>query len=241
MSLFTRINVISNDLTMPIIPDSDVNYFLPLESESYEHWMFNRGAASLVGIVNGKRLAVGATAPVFGSYAVSLTTTPAGALKTDKSDSANQTMCVVYRRPAVSSLRYLAGSLDTTSGSSLIATGTALGAVYANQRPSAQIGPVNHPGMQGDWVFAALSEKSNPASKDQILFVGGQAPVKTNVGSKVLATHPIALCNGYDNSVANSTIEFAEFVLFDRSLTEVELGLFYQRARLRMGQIGIMI
>ena len=241
MTLFTRVNVVSDDLSLPIISESDIDYFLPFELSSYEHWMFNRREASLVGIAHGRSLTTGATAPVYGASFLSLSTAMAGALKSDKNDGANQTICVVYRRPATSTLRYLAGTLDATSGSSLYASGAALGGVYANQRPTAQSGPINASGGEGSWVFAALSEKANLGSTDRVLYVGGQAANKSNVAVKTIAARPIALCNGYESSVADSLIDFAEFIIFDKSMTDVELAPVYARSKLRMANIGITV
>lgn len=226
---------------MPIISSADIDYLIPLESSAYDHWMFDRGAASLTGMVLGRMLTPGATAPTFGSNYVSLATIPAGALKTPKNDAASQTLCVVYRRPSASTLRYLAGSLDGASGSSLLALGTALGGVYGNQRPFAQIGPATHPGVQGDWVFAAFSEKTVGASKEQILMVGGQPVLSSTVANKTVAARQVVLGNGYDAASGDSIIDFAEFIVFDKALTAAELQDVYLRAKTRMGSVGITV
>lgn len=241
MSLFTRINVVSGDVSMPVIASADIDYLIPLEADAYDHWSFDRGVASLAGSVNGRVLTPGATAPTFGANYVSLATIPAGALKTSKNDGADQTLCVVYRRPAVSSLRYLAGTMDGASGSSILASGTALGLVYGNQRPSAQLGPATHAGVQGDWVFAAFSEKTYPASKDQILLVGGQPVLSSNVANKALAARLVALGNGYDGASGNTVMDFAEFILFDKAKTAAELQEIYLRSKTRMASVGIVI
>lgn len=241
MSLFTRINIISGDLSMPVIPTSDIDFLIPMESDAYEHWMFDSGAASLGGVVNGRALTPGAIAPVYGTNYISVNTTPTGALKTPKNDAADQTLCVVYRRPAISVTRYLAGTLDSFTGSSLLASGTGLGILSGNQRPSAQITPITHPGVIGDWVFAAFSEKSHPTSKDQVLFMGGQPALTANVGVKALAARQVVLGNGSDGTIASSMLDFAEFIVFDKALTADELQEVYLRAKTRMASVGINV
>lgn len=225
-----------NPKSLGIVQYSEIDFLLKPEAGAYEHWILDRKAASLTGLLNGRMLTAQGAAPVYANGYLSLLTAQGNALLTPKADNREQTMCVVARQLAGGAVKTLAGTrVSGVSGSSIFSTSNNL---FGNQQPSFQIGPIAE--TTGAWQFTALSETAQPGTTTNVLYRGGVVPVTLSGGSlKIASSSMVALGNGYAAGAAGLSQQFAEFILFDRALSIAELKAVYERTRQRMAMRGI--
>ena len=240
MSLFTLLPITVTG-SLPVIPVSDINFANYFEQESYDHWIFDKGASGLKGLVNETTLTAQSTGPTYSSNYLTIPAASGKSMLSQKADSREQTICVVYRHPVgATGTLVLAGSRDVTPtmGSVLFSTSNS---VYSNQTPTFQTGPIAEPDPS-TWMFAALSESALAGSTTHNLYVGGAAPITKTGGSlKTVSTNKVALGNIATAGASASNIDFAEFILFNRALSADELAALYVRSKGRMAARGVTV
>jgi hypothetical protein len=254
MSIFTRLPITVAS-ALPTIPQTDIDTFVSWEPDSYEHWIFDKGnSANLTGLNQGKVLTAQGTAPTYAGTSLSLLPTIGNGLLTDKTETANQvgTMFCVFKAPVNwNGFGFLFGTLSTGTGNIfggspfLASTAGSPRIVFLNDR---NLSPASSsPGsvVSDQWYFFAQSRDFNSATKKRLTVIGGAATFdETPTGTYAPATGRfIALGNGYYSSGASSLdpTSYAEFGIFDRALSDVELQALYLRRKSAMAANGITV
>lgn len=244
MTIFTRLPITVSNPNLAVIPTNNIKYLATNEYGAYEHWVFDRGATSLTGLVNSRALTVQGATPTYNSNNLSLSKSFGNGLISPKDESRNMTMCFVYKVSEVSGINNtLAGTRGNfgTAGSFMFGTvASGVSQLYSNQTPAFQAGPLTV--SNGTWVFAALSEDDSAGTMTDTVFVGGGASSTLTGGTlKTVSTNKVALGNAYTTDANAGTQQFAEFIIFDRSLTVAEIADVYGRSKKRMAALGISV
>lgn len=247
MNLFTRLPLTLNAPTMPLIPEADVDYFVPYEPLAYEHWIFNKGDSSgLIGLKAGSLLTAQSDAPTYDVKHLTLSSYYGKALLTGLEETATieDTIAVVFR-PGVlsSSLKLPFGTLGSAAGGSpFIGSNGQMYATYRGINNSLSYGA---PLSADSWYFAAVSRNFSGASKAFKLLIGGTQVVETYTSNSYIPApvgRKIALGNGYySSSVSNNTYDFAEFIVFPKAMSATELQALYERRKAKMVTSGINV
>lgn len=245
MSIFMRLPV-TGPAGLPVIPGGDIQTIMnEFEKASYDHWVFDgSNDSSLIGRLNGRPLTP--TAAAAHSYTGSAVVVPAVSggygLATDRSETQDQTVCLVFRdlRGPVSSIGTLYGNRPNSTMGSAIFTGRPATNDYrllGNQGgPSAQ-NPAGdgHAYANADFTFVAFSEKPSQS----IFFI---TPTINSTLSKVAktlnATKP-AIGNRFGGQPGSLAV--AELILFSSGLSLPELIGVYERSKERMARRGIAV
>lgn len=241
--LFTRLPFSVPDSSLPVIDSADIQLLVDYETESFDHWLFNNGSASLVGLKAATVLTPQTDAPTFSATNLILNNSYNKALLSEMDDAAEMCIAMVIKRRADlvgGDMGVLSGTLGISSespayGGSLFESVSH--ALYSNTRGIAQAGPLVLPGSVGEWVFVAQSEDGVLPSSN-VLYVGG---VGTSTASsstnKRVRLNKVALgCAYYNNSAVLDVpnLEVAEFILFPRALSITELNGVYERSKIRL-------
>lgn len=240
MAMFTRLPIVVPSSGLPIVPSAEIEYLNDImESTSFDHWLFDKGAESLTGRAHGQLLTAQAASPAYASNYLSLNNIKGNSLISTLLDRRELTMCVVVDQLPITGTKVLAGTANEQPagyGSMIVSIAADL---VGNQRPSAQVGPVV-PGA--GWQFIAYSESALSGLTTQILLRGGLAAV-TRTGSplKTLSTDTVAVGNRNFVGATVGSRKFAEFILFDRALSGDELQAVYLRSKTRLANRGISV
>lgn len=153
------------------------------------------------------------------------------------SDSANETICVVTKRPAdASAAQVVFGTTDgstPTMGSIFWHSGSA---DYYNIAHAIDASPVpfTSPGAIGDWLFFAVSYKSTVGRK--IRSSGNQTG--NRAGTKNPANSEIGIGNTRNPTFTDQVpLEVAEFIHFPEGLTDAEMLAVYNRSKARLAAL----
>lgn len=252
-NLFTILPFSVNNPALTLIPSSDYQRLSDFETDSYEHWLFDKGNQSeLTGIVNGRILTVQSTAPTYSGNYLSIPSDEGKGLLTDMGEIAGQidTICVVFRYSTSTGVVIPFGSLSKTVDASLGGGAPYIG--NASRDLLLQYRPTNINSIDtlkdipaASWQFIAVSRNMATGGIVRTL-VGGQAVHEITVSAvssyiPAASGRKIALGSAYYNAVAGVTLDFAEAVVFDRQLSAAELHGVYTRAKARMAACGITV
>lgn len=243
MSLFTRLNVVNTDATLPVVSPNDVKYLSGLEESAYEHWMFNGGDANtLVGRVNGIPLTPQSALPVYSNNRLSISSVVGeslltGLTGTEAASGGGFTLFTVLKTPVARGGNpiQLFGNFGEGSGVMLSVRGwtaeegwelTVWGhEVNINVQPST-------------WLFVGAS----------IDAVGGNARLLISPSQKVESTGnsfglsgEFALGNRAYDGGSVATLEIAEAGIIKTPYTLPELEELYVRSKARMASVGIPV
>lgn len=251
-SLFTMLPFSVSNPALPVIPGADFERLSELEVGAYEHWLFDNGAASLYGGLNGRALTAQSDPATFSDSYLSISGNEGKALLTDMGEVAGQkdTICVVFRYSTTSGVVIPFGSLAKTAEAAL--GGGCPYIANAGRDILLQYRPTNINSIDtgkdapaSTWLFMAVSRDMATDGVVRTL-VGGQTQhsiTVTNVAAYIPAGsgRKIGLGSAYYNAATGVTLDFAEAVLFDRALSAAELTDVYTRAKARMAERGITV
>ncbi len=247
MSIFVRLPVQVTDRVLPRVAQSDIERLVPEgEYGAYGHWIFDRGAAaSVVDIVNGRVLTPVGSVIEWNNNYVGIGQTNGNALRTDLVDSGNQTQIVVFSRFGAGQV-IIAGTRAVGEAGSMLYMGA--GPTPAATAVAAAVTPANNPapidlGTVAGWHFAALSEFNGPSPGDSvnILFADGNATAVTGA-DKTSYSGPVGLGNlRMVQESAGRRLYAAEYIVFNRALSQQEIAAVYARSKKRMAERGIAI
>lgn len=243
--LFTRLPFAVSSGSLPVIPADDVESLVPYE-DAYDHWIFDKGdATGLTGRINGKLLTLQANAPTYSAKHVSLPAAAGNALLTDRPDAVDSvdTVCAVVRLSVASGIQTPIGTLDAGSGGGPFFSGAAPRRVFSSYRHGVASLEIANPVADGGvWYFVSVSRNFAGAAKSLIHLIGGFAAVAAAPGTYTpRAGGNVAMGNAYYASAAVGTMDFGEFIYFDRALSAAELQAVYERSKERMTASGIVV
>lgn len=254
MSLFTRLPVTISNQTLPLVSEADVQYLVDYEPTSYDHWIFDKGGvAGLTGRNQGKLLTPQSDAPAYSGAHLTLNTASGKALLTDLEDSAapQDTICAIFRPQVSAGMHFPFGCLGETGNN------TGGGPYLQGTEPSRNIfltyrinvaSAVNTgvPVAGGNWYFLAVSRNfaAGAGAKALTMLLGGQSPyVLSNslLYGRAASPRKQALGNPYYAAAGAGSMDFAEFVVFNKALSAAELAAVYARSKARMAARGITV
>lgn len=251
-NLFTMLPFSVSNPALPVIPSTDFERLSELEAGAYEHWIFDNGAASLSGGVNGRMLTAQSDPATFSDSYLSIPSNEGKALLTDMGEVVDQkdTICVVFRYSTTTGVVIPFGALAKTADAAL--GGGCPYIANAGRDILLQYRPTNINSIDtgkdapaSTWQFLAVSRDMASGGIVRTL-LGGQSQHSVTV-SNVAAYIPagsgrkIGLGSAYYNAVTGVTLDFAEAVVFDRALSASELDDVYLRAKARMAERGITV
>lgn len=251
--LFTRLPFVVNDADLPVIPASDIRTFVDYEVDSapYDHWLLSGSSEALTGKVAGRMLTPQSVSPIYLSTHTVIDGHIGKGLLTDLTDSAAQSMAIIIKRPAnmPAGLQLLFGALDSGTGSAGyfedIGAGDTMTCNLRGWGGSFTKPSLRLPGVTGDWLFLALSESSGSGSSTGIVFAGGSpdgnSAALTMPVNKTVTGRKLGLGNAFLAGGLGLNLEVAEFVLWNRAISLVELGDIYSRAKKRMAGRGLAL
>ena len=248
--LFTRLPFSVPDSSLPVIDSADIQLLVEAEyeTESFDHWLFNNGSASLVGIKAATVLTPQTDAPTFSATNLILNNSYNKALLSEMDDAAEMCIAMVIKRRADmegGDIGILAGTLVSLAGDNMgssLFVGSAH-QLYANTRGIGG-GSLVMPGSENDWVFVAMSE-DGVAPSSNVLYAGTVGGVTAaSAENKNVSSRKVALGCGYYNTTSTldvPNLEVAEFILFPRTLSITELNGVYERSKIRLANRGIKV
>lgn len=255
-NLVIRLNVVSPDASLPVIPASDLVFpTVDYETDAWDFFALDGTDASLTGKNRGSVLyKQGSVVADTGFFSIPLCTSSKNALVSTFNDAHEQTQVAIIKMPndmpVTGVVPMLLGRL---SGNGTTGAGSA---AYIRQVSQTQsISRVFFPRstafnseqridtLLGKWVMVALAETSDSSNRTTELFVStGAEPYaveKVETLGKVLATGGVGIGNlAYDTSGTAVNYGYAEYGIWDRKLTNEELLAVYNRAKNRMAVRG---
>lgn len=249
MHLFTRLPI-SVSGPLPVIPDADITYLTGYEPDSYDHWVFDSGSAnSLVGLNRQRPLTAQAPgAIVYSDRYLTLSSAVGNGLMSGLEDvaQAKYTMCAVVREPAPqgTGVKTIFGTYAAANNQTVLSVASPNRKAYVNYSglPQAAMEPVV---AAGTWYFVATSLDFGPGTSSAHSLksmVGGSSPVSlAGTGAHTPSGLKLTLGNGWYGAGAAGTLQFAEFILYDRALSAAELQAVYVRSKGRMAASGITV
>lgn len=254
-----KLSVVSGRTELPIIPASDLEFnYNTNESDAWDFFVLDGTDESLTGKNRGSILTKqGTITPEAGFFSIPLGAAAKNALVSAFPDSHEQTQIAVIKIPdtmmTAGMIPLLMGRL---SGTSAAGAGSA---AYIRQNNSVwTISRVFFPrspafsneqdvtSLIGKWVMVALAENSDASNRTTRLFVSnGATPYSvenTEALGKVLATGGVGIGNlDYNTTGSNLNYGYAEYGIWDRSLSEAEIMAVYSRAKERMAARGLVL
>lgn len=255
-NLVIRLNVVSPDASLPVIPASDLVFpTVDYETDAWDFFALDGTDASLIGKNRGSVLTKqGTITPDTGFFSIPIGAAAKNALVSSFPDSHEQTQVAIIKLPSTMMTAGMVPLLmGRLSGTSAAGAGSA---AYVRKNNSVwSISRVFFPrsaafsneqdvtSLIGKWVMVALAETSDSSTRTTRLFVSnGATPYSienTEALGKVLATGGVGIGNlAYDTSGSNLNYGYAEYGIWDRKLTNEELLAVYNRAKVRMAVRG---
>lgn len=251
-NLFTMLPFLVSNPTLPVIPSMDFERLSELEAGAYEHWIFDNGAASLSGGVNGRILTAQSDPATFSDSYLSISGNEGKALLTDMGEVAGQkdTICVVFRYSTVTGITIPFGALARSAEAALgggcpYILNESRGLFLQYRGSNVASVDTGYDAPANTWHFLAVSRDMASGGAVRTLLSGHpqHSVTVSNVGAYVPAVsgRKIGLGAAYYNSAIGSTLDFAEAVVFDRALSASDLADVYARAKARMAKRGITV
>ena len=252
MSLFTRLPIAINDLSLPVIASADIEILgMDYELDSYDHWAFNTGdAGALVGLNKQRVLTPQASVAAYGLNYLSLSTVSGNALLSDLDEAAlgKYTLCTIVREPSPqpTDIKPLFGTVVASPLANNLTFLSGSGAArkvftsYSGFTSSLD----TMAAMAGDaWYFVATAvDFKGDSSHTMKTLVGGTTPLEVaGIGAHFASGRKWALGNGWYSSAVAGNLHFAEFILYDRALSAADLQAVYQRSKARMALQGLVV
>ncbi|HDH1525963.1 TPA: hypothetical protein PIU36_001122 [Klebsiella quasipneumoniae subsp. similipneumoniae] len=237
MSLFIQLPV-QAPATIGTVAESDIEIFLPFDSDATEFWNFRR--ASLVAANDATKSLTPQGDYSFSGNALNVTTGGGNNLTTSLVDDGEFSFCGVVSHLGSNTLStIIAGNyLNSVAGT----------AIYKNSggvliiRAADKLSNVGVPHESSPLFFGVSISKSKPALSVVVKQPGTLDFSATGVSFTnpyVQSTEPVTLGSLVDGLVMS--IPFYEFATYDRALTLAELNTKYLQSKARMKGVGIKI
>lgn len=237
MSLFIQLPV-QAPATIGTVAESDIEIFLPFDSDATEFWNFRR--ASLVSANNAAKSLTPQGNYSFSGNALNVTTGGGNNLKTSLVDDGEFSFCgVVSHLGSATTATIIAGNYQNSVAGTAIykASGGAL-----TVRAAAKVSTIGVPNAALPLFFGISISKSAPALSVVIKQPGviDFSVTGTSFSTPyVESSEPVTLGSLVGGLVAS--IPFYEFATYERALTLAELNTKYLQAKARMKGVGITI
>lgn len=245
MSLFNIIPVSSADIRLTSIAADKIRFYGKLESESYAHWVFS-GSNPLTSINEQPKLLTeqNPATNVYNSNFMTISTIKSRGLVSDRMTSLSPdqyTIAAVFRRPTLTPNNIaIYGNLGTDKGGSLLCNETIYFESYKNFSSAIITGGTPE---AAQWVFAASSFNLHSGGQELKTLHGG-VPINTRASSGPYIPNTsvgLGLGSVSDYNSANTSLDVAEFIIFNKALTDEELQGLYSRSKGRMATQGITV
>lgn len=213
-----------------------------VEAGAAGHWLFGADNTGLAGLVGGSLVENAPAITAFNTGHLSLSPANGKGLVSAISETANMTMCIVFRMvDGISGWEnILIGNLKNATGGQALYHSTNI--VKHNKYVGAAQVTQSSLGSNGVWTFAAVSLD---AAGNRVLYVrkAGAAVVTTStVASLGLYASPLAIGPVYfTSSTYNDPFDVAEAILFAAAKTQTELDAIYTRTATRLADRGITL
>lgn len=246
-NLITMLPFSVSNPALPVIPEADIIRLNPWESDSYAHWLFGGDSGSLTDGVNGRALTVPGSAPSYSSKHLTVAQNFGNGLRSGLMETATQrvTMACVVRDPGtITGIAIPFGTLDASHGIAPFRNSAGSNIFLTARTVNNMNSGVTGLAMTANsWLFIAMALDFSAATKDCTILRGGSAAVTlSGTGTLVPQTAGgFALGASYYASSAVQNLDFAEAVLFDRTLSPAELGNLYIRSKNRMAARGLTV
>lgn len=227
----------------PEINAADLSLIYAPEAGAYGHWLFGPDADGKETLVGPGTLTNQSTAPTYSTAHASIASRRS--LLTNISDSATRSlsMCAVFRIPAagMSGINPLLGNLisGVTAGRSIYtSTGSLIFRVGG-----ASNSPLGLTLSADKWYFLAFSHDPTVSTDSLRVVVGGSDGISQNYNSAGIVPGPnnFAIGDPAYNSAGSKTVDYAEAIVFDETLTIAQMKAIYRRSAMRMSARGITI
>ena len=241
MQLFTMLPISVSDPSLPVVPAADIDRLVEYEQAAYAHWIFDRGAESLVDLKSEKPLTPQSTTHSFTANSVVVKSAFGEALESDFDDRATMTWAAVWKRAAnqSSTTVVLGSNAGNIAGERIQLPSTPSDGLEFRVAGFPTVKPDYLAGDDiGDFVF--IAGYSDETSRG-FLFGGDTAWRESSGGLKAVSAATLALGNIYQGGLADIGLEFAEFIVFDAALSGSEILEVYFRSQARMSERGITI
>lgn len=237
MSLFIQLPV-QAPATIGTVAESDIEMFLPFDSDATEFWNFHR--ASLVAANDATKSLTPQGNYSFSGNALNVTTGGGNNLKTSLADDGEFSFCGVVSHLGSGTLStIIAGNyLNSVAGTAIY---KASGGVLT-VRAADKLSSVGVPHASSPLFFGVSISKSKPALSVVVKQPGTLDFSVTGVSFTnpyAQSTEPVTLGSLVGGFVMN--IPFYEFATYDRALTLGELNTKYLQSKARMKGVGIRI
>ncbi|EKS9562829.1 hypothetical protein ACOIES_21680 [Klebsiella pneumoniae] len=251
-----KLPVMSNR-DLPIISDDDLSFStLTIEPDAWDHWELDASPMQLVGKTNNRSLTVqGAVTNNVGTVSMFLGGNSGGknALVSGFADSHLQTQMAIIKFSTYdpsSTIPVLFGALTPSgagsAGSAAFLAVQTLRRVFTPRGTAVDEQPKSE--IVDKWVMVVLAESSNDTSRSSSLFVSGTSTpyyreISDNANGKILAPVNISAGNvAYsDAGTGVVSVEYAEYGIWDKMLSEAEINSLYVRAKARMAARGLQL
>ncbi|HDH1527135.1 TPA: hypothetical protein ACQ7GP_002211 [Klebsiella pneumoniae] len=237
MSLFIQLPV-QAPATIGTVAESDIEIFLPFDSDATEFWNFRR--ASLVAANDAAKSLVPQGDYSFSGNALNVTTGGRNNLQTSLSDDGEFSFCgVVSNLGSDTTAMIIAGNYQNTVAGTAIykASGGAL-----TVRAGAKISTIGTPNASLPLFFGVSISKSTPALSVVIKQPGvlDFSVTGTSFSTPYAESSDLVTLGSLVGGLSQ-LLKFYEFATYERSLTLGELNTKYLQAKTRMKGIGIII
>ena len=241
MSLFTMLPISVSDPSLPSVPLSDIDRLVEYERSSYDHWIFDRGADSFVGLKSAHGLTPQSTTHSFTANSLVVRSAFGEAIESDFTDRENMTWTAVWKRAANQpvSVVVLGSNTGDAAGERIQLMPSPNEKLEFRVAGFPTVSP-DYPGGAGVGDYIFLSGYCDEDSRG--LFFGRDGFWRESTGGpKVVSTDTLSLGNINLEGHADIGLEFAEFIIFDKALTATEILEVYGRSQTRMAERGITI
>lgn len=244
MNLFTILPVSTNDSSLPQLNAADITTFGAAEYGATGHWLLGGGAGSLTGITSAKsQLQAGTVAPIWLDNYVTLNGYQAG-LESPSADTVSglDSFCIVFKTQSSLASDVVMGNATTTAGDGgFFLALNASGELYITARGTFD-NKTLATGLSTDtWYFVAVSRDFSGSAKNLTYKVSEvSSGLQVGTGTYIPSTSNVACGNLQFNNAARP-IDYAEFITYNRVISESEMNSIYLRSKDRMLSKGITL
>lgn len=251
MNLITQLGVASAQQLRSIgtVPRSKLDWLSAYEPDAWDHWIFNKAALSLDGLVNGRDLSPASVSPVYADSYLQLDNDNGKQLNTLYPDTAGavDTIWAVIRRTYTGAgLNMQWGNFLTSSVGGSMFLSTANAQLYYGYG-----GVVNSPNTglvlpnRSAFYFVAISRDFSGAVKSIRSMVGSQGQHLYTSGAGLTynpgSSETVALGNKYYTTGSGTVDDIMEFGIIPKYMSESELDALYARRKAQLAKLGYTV
>lgn len=240
MSLFTILPFSSNDNSLVKLDASKVEFFSDAELTAYGHWIFARNPTPLIGLVNNNDLTEQGDPAILSDKHLTISTATGNSLASDLIEIGGATTyCGVIRLKEGTIGTFMMGNGSQGAGGGLIYTSQTSSFLRFKGISTANLG-INIP--LEEFTFIAVSYTYGPGGTDIKVKIGDNAIVNVNDGSEYTPDPAVPFSLGVNSySTVGNLMDAAEFMVFEKAMSDVEIEALHQRSIARMAVRGLAI